>query len=55
MGKPSINKKLEFQRFPPIVFRTRFLWARLVKNVIYFLEKKPEKNKSGADVGPTAA
>ena len=54
MGKRSINKKFEFQRYPPELFRTHFLWARLEKKKSKLL-KKPEKSKYGADVGPTSA
>ena len=51
MGKGSINKKFEYQRSPSKKIRTRFLWARLEKKGPKVLEKKPEKSKSGADVG----
>ena len=40
-----INTKFEFQRYPPKLFRTRFLWARLEKKKRFKLLEKARKKQ----------
>ena len=51
MGKRSINKKIEFQRYPPKVFRARFLWARLENKNGSKLLESPKKANLGPNIG----
>ena len=51
MGKQSTKKKFEFQRYPSFVLRTRFLWARLVKQMSQTFGQARKKQNLGPVLG----
>ena len=49
-GNRNINKNIEFQIYPPNIFRTRFLWARLEKKM-FQTWKSTKKTNLGPMLG----